>query len=48
MKLKAHFDLQYGFSVNIKDIESSFTIDDIGKRYQKIRVRLTIKRLVNI
>ena len=41
IKVKARFDPQYGFSVNIEDIDSSFTLGDIAKRYQQILTRLT-------
>ena len=39
IKIKARFDPQYGFSVNIEDIDSSFTLGDIAKRYQQILAR---------
>lgn len=47
IKVKAKFDPQYGFSVNIEDIDSSFTLGDIAKRYQQILQRLTQKGLLN-
>lgn len=48
IKVKARFDPQYGFSVNIEDIDSSFTLGDIAKRYQQILVRLSTEGLVNL
>lgn len=48
IKIKARFDPQYGFSVNIEDIESSFTLGDIAKRYQQILARLSSEGLVNL
>lgn len=48
IKVKARFDPQYGFSVNIEDIDSSFTLGDIAKRYQQILARLTTENLVNL
>lgn len=48
IKIKARFDPQYGFSVNIEDIDSSFTLGDIAKRYQQILARLTTENLVNL
>ncbi|MGQ4638638.1 exodeoxyribonuclease VII large subunit [Acinetobacter junii] len=48
MKVKARFDPQYGFSVNIEDIDSSFTLGDIAKRYQQILARLSTEGLVNL
>ncbi|MFV5593552.1 exodeoxyribonuclease VII large subunit [Acinetobacter junii] len=48
IKIKACFDPQYGFSVNIEDIDSSFTLGDIAKRYQQILARLTTENLANL
>ncbi|MCW8039351.1 MULTISPECIES: exodeoxyribonuclease VII large subunit [Acinetobacter] len=36
IKVSARFDPQYGFSVNIEEIDSSYTLGDIAKRYQQI------------
>lgn len=36
IRIKARFDPQYGFSVNIEDIDSSYTLGDIARRYQQI------------
>ncbi|WPO68353.1 exodeoxyribonuclease VII large subunit [Acinetobacter haemolyticus] len=48
IKVKARFDPQYGFSVNIEEIDSSYTLGDIAKRYQQILARLTSEGLVNL
>ncbi|MCY1161804.1 Exodeoxyribonuclease 7 large subunit [compost metagenome] len=47
IKVKAKFDPQYGFSVNIEDINSSYTLGDIARRYQQILERLSSEGLVN-
>jgi exodeoxyribonuclease VII large subunit len=47
IKVKARFDPQYGFSVNVEDIDSSYTLGDIAKRYQQILDKLTTEGLVN-
>lgn len=47
IKVKAKFDPQYGFSVNVEDIDSSYTLGDIARRYQQILERLTNEGLVN-
>ena len=47
IKVKARFDPQYGFSVNIEDIDSSYTLGDIARRYQQILERLSTEGLVN-
>ncbi|EOR05997.1 exodeoxyribonuclease VII large subunit [Acinetobacter tandoii] len=47
IKVKARFDPQYGFSVNVEDIDSSYTLGDIARRYQQILEKLTIEGLVN-
>ncbi|SUU17349.1 exodeoxyribonuclease VII large subunit [Acinetobacter haemolyticus] len=48
IKIKARFDPQYGFSVNIEEIDSSFTLGDIAKRYQQILAGLSSEGLVNL
>lgn len=40
IRIKARFDPQYGFSVNVEDIDSSYTLGDIARRYQQIVERL--------
>jgi len=47
IKVKANFSPQYGFSVNVEDIDSSYTLGDIAKRYQQILERLSFKGLAN-
>lgn len=47
IKVKARFDSQYGFSVNVEDIDSSFTIGDLARRYQQTVERLTHEGLIN-
>ena len=47
IKVKARFDPQYGFSVNVEAIDSSYTLGDIAKRYQQILERLTTEGLMN-
>lgn len=47
IKVKASFDPQYGFSLNIVEIDSGYTLGDIARRYQQIVERLTIEGLIN-
>lgn len=47
IKVRARFDPQYGFSVNIEDIDSSFTLGDLARRYQQILERLTTEGLAH-
>jgi exodeoxyribonuclease VII large subunit len=47
VKVRAKFDPQYGFSVNVEDIDSSYTLGDIARRYQQILERLTTEGLLN-
>ena len=47
IKVKATFSPQYGFSVNVEDIDSSYTLGDIAKRYQQILERLTTEGLAH-
>lgn len=47
IKVKARFDPQYGFSVNIDEIDSSFTLGDLARRYQQIVERLTVEGLID-
>ena len=46
IKVKACFDPQYGFSLNIVEMDSSYTLGDIARRYQEILQRLTAKGLI--
>lgn len=47
IRIKARFDPQYGFSVNVEDIDSSYTLGDIARRYQQIVERLNKKGLLH-
>ncbi|MFW2067870.1 exodeoxyribonuclease VII large subunit [Acinetobacter johnsonii] len=47
VKVRAKFYSQYGFSVNVEDIDSSYTLGDIARRYQQILERLTSEGLLN-
>lgn len=47
IKVKATFSPQYSFSVNVEDIDSSYTLGDIARRYQQILERLTTEGLVH-
>ena len=47
VKVRAKFDPQYGFSVNVEDIDSSYTLGDIARHYQQILERLTSEGLLN-
>lgn len=47
IKVKARFDPQYGFSVNIEEIDSSFTLGDLARRYQQVIERLTQEGLIH-
>ncbi|WP_180018773.1 MULTISPECIES: exodeoxyribonuclease VII large subunit [unclassified Acinetobacter] len=47
IKVKASFDPQYGFSLNITEIDSGYTLGDIARRYQQIVERLTTEGLIN-
>lgn len=47
LKVRAKFDPQYGFSVNVEDIDSSYTLGDIARHYQQILERLTSEGLLN-
>lgn len=46
IKVRARFDPQYGFSVNIEEIDSSYTLGDIAKRYQQIVQQLSNEGLL--
>lgn len=47
IKIKARFDPQYGFSVNIEEIDSSYTLGDLAKRYQQIVQKLSEDGLIH-
>lgn len=46
IKVRAKFDPQYGFSLNVEDIDSSYTLGDIARRYQQILSKLVSEGLV--
>ena len=48
VKVKATFSPQYGFSLNIEGIDSSFTLGDLAQKYQDIVQRLTSEQLINL
>lgn len=48
VKLKATFSPEYGFSLNIEDIDSNFTVGDIAKKYLDIRNRLMSEELIDL
>jgi exodeoxyribonuclease VII large subunit len=48
VKLKATFSPEYGFSLNIDDIDSSYTVGDIAKKYLDIRNRLIVEELIEL
>ncbi|WP_180107453.1 exodeoxyribonuclease VII large subunit [Acinetobacter sp. YH12085] len=47
VKVRAKFEPQYGFSVNIEEIDSSFTLGDLARRYQQILEKLTGEGLIH-
>ncbi|OTG77676.1 exodeoxyribonuclease VII large subunit [Acinetobacter sp. ANC 5054] len=47
VKVRARFDPQYGFSVNVEEIDSSFTLGDLARRYQQIVERLSQEGLLH-
>lgn len=47
IKVKAKFDPQYGFSVNVEEIDSSFTLGDIARRYQQTLEKLRTEGLAD-
>lgn len=46
IKVRAKFDPQYGFSLNVEDMDSSYTLGDIARRYQQILSKLVSEGLV--
>ena len=48
IKVKATFSPQYGFSVNIDDIDSSYTLGDLAQKYQDIIQRLMDEQLFDL
>lgn len=48
VKVKATFNPLYGFSLNIEDIDSSFTLGDLAQKYQDILQRLELEQLIGL
>ena len=48
VKVKATFSPQYGFSLNIEGIDSSFTLGDLAQKYQDIVQRLSTEELIDL
>jgi exodeoxyribonuclease VII large subunit len=48
IKLKATFSPEYGFSLNIEDIDSNYTVGDIARKYLEIRTRLISDGLIDL
>ncbi|XID76036.1 exodeoxyribonuclease VII large subunit [Alkanindiges sp. WGS2144] len=48
VKVKASFHPQYGFSLNIEDIDSSYTLGDLAQKYQDIVQRLIDEQLIDL
>jgi exodeoxyribonuclease VII large subunit len=47
IKVKASFDPHYGFSLNIVEIDSGYSLGDIARRYQQIVEKLTTEGLID-
>lgn len=48
VKVKASFSPQYGFSLSIEDIDSSYTLGDLAQKYQDALERLTNAELIDL
>lgn len=48
LKVSATFHAQYGFSVNIVDIDPTYTLGDLAKQYQAILTRLYEEGLLDL
>jgi exodeoxyribonuclease VII large subunit len=48
IKLKATFSPEYGFSLNIEDIDSNFSVGDIARKYLETRNRLVSEGLIDL
>lgn len=48
VKIRASFSPQYGFSVNIEAIDSSYTLGDLAQKYQAIIQRLADEQLLEL
>lgn len=48
VKVRPNFNPQYGFSLNIEDIDSSYTLGDLAQKYQEIVRRLVEEQLIDL
>lgn len=48
IKVSATFHAQYGFSLNISDIDPTFTIGDLAQQYQAMLARLADENLLDL
>lgn len=48
LKVSATFHAQYGFSLNISDIDPTFTIGDLAQQYQAMLARLAEENLLDL
>lgn len=48
VKVKASFNPQYGFSLSIEDLDSSYTLGDLAQKYQDVLQRLTDAELIDL
>ena len=48
LKVSANFHAQYGFSLNISDIDPTYTLGDLAKQYQVILTRLHEEGLLEL
>lgn len=48
LKVSATFHAQYGFSLNISDIDPTFTVGDLAQQYQAMLVRLDSEDLLTL
>ncbi len=48
VKVRPNFNPQYGFSLNIEDIDSSYTLGDLAQKYQDIVRRLVDEELIDL
>lgn len=48
VKVRPNFNPQYGFSLNIEDIDSSYTLGDLAQKYQDIVRQLVEDELIDL
>lgn len=48
VKVRPNFSPQYGFSLNIEDIDSSYTLGDLAQKYQEIVRQLVDEELIDL